>query len=122
MDFKPLEMDKDITQFILDVDGTPIKYAHGPQTPQSVVWPGSGGRSRIQVQVTPNTGGLAFEGPWALFRMFDKMQLESLGQAERFKGTFNIEGRKIIFEINTSSVQNPFRLPEMDAFACPGKL
>ena len=122
VDFKPVEMDKDITQFILDVDGTPIKYAHGPQTPQSVVWPGSGGRSRIQVQVTPNVGGLAFEGPWALFRMFDKMQLESLGQPERFKGTFNIEGRKIVFEITTSSIQNPFRLPEMNAFACPGKL
>ncbi len=121
LDFKPIEMDPGITQFILDVDGQLVKYAHGPQVPQSVTWPGTAGRGQVRVQVTPN-GGFNTEGPWALFRMFDRVQIESLGQPERFKATFNIDGRKATFEVTTSSVLNPFKMSEMSAFSCPTKL
>jgi type VI secretion system protein ImpL len=65
---------------------------------------------------------MVFEGPWALFRMFDRLQMENTGLPERFKATFNIEGRKATFEITTSSVQNPFRFKELEQFQCPGRL
>jgi type VI secretion system protein ImpL len=126
LDFKPLEMDASITQFVLDVDGQLVKYSHGPQVPQAVQWPGPRGSTQVRLQVQPpsSTGasGQVFEGPWALFRMFDGVQIEHTGQPEKFRATFSIEGRRATFEVTTSSVQNPFRLRDLEQFQCPGRL
>jgi type VI secretion system protein ImpL len=126
LDFKPLEMDPAITQFTLDVDGQLVKYAHGPQLAQSIQWPGSKGGISTRIQITPpapsGASGLSTEGPWALFRLFDKARVEGLGAPEKFKVTFDVEGRQASFEVTASSVQNPFRLRELSEFRCPGGL
>ena len=126
LDFKPIEMDATITQFILDVDGQIVKYAHGPQIPISVQWPGPRGSSQVRVQITPvsasGASGLVADGPWALFKLFDKQQIEPTGAPERWRATFNVDGRRASFMVTTSSVRNPFRLPELGQFSCPGKL
>jgi type VI secretion system protein ImpL len=81
---------------------------------------------QVRIQLTPpsSTGasGQVFEGAWALFRMFDHAQIESTGQPEKFLSTFNIDGRKAQFAVVTSSVQNPFRLRELEQFQCPAQL
>ena len=125
LEFKPLAMDATITQFILDVDGQLVKYSHGPQIPAQVQWPGPRGSMQVRVQLSPASAGVSgqvFEGPWALFRMFDQVQIENTGQPEKFVATFNVEGRKAQFEVLTSSVQNPFRLRELEQFQCPNQL
>jgi type VI secretion system protein ImpL len=126
LDFKPVEMDATITQFILDVDGQLVKYAHGPQIPASVQWPGPRGSSQVRVQITPvsasGASGLVTDGPWALFKIFDKQQIEPAGGPERWKATFNVDGRRAAFLVTTSSVRNPFRLAELEQFSCPGRL
>lgn len=124
--FKPLEMDPAISQFILDVDGQLVKYAHGPQVLHSVQWPGSKGGLSARIQISPpgpsGTSSQNTEGSWALYRLFDKARVESLGAPEKFKVTFNIDGRQASFEVTASSVQNPFRLRELAEFRCPGGL
>ena len=125
LEFKPLAMDATITQFILDVDGQLVKYSHGPQIPAQVQWPGPRGSTQVRLQLSPASAGASgqvFEGPWALFRMFDQVQIETTGQPEKFFATFNVEGRKAQFEVLTSSVQNPFRLRELEQFQCPNQL
>ena len=126
LDFKPLEMDTTITQFILDVDGQLVKYAHGPQIPAQVQWPGPRGSTQVRVALSPvsaaGSSGLVTDGPWALFKLFDRLQIEPAGAPERFRATFNIDGRKAVFDITASSVRNPFRLPELEAFSCPERL
>lgn len=126
LDFKPQEMDDTITQFTLDFDGQLVKYAHGPQIPSSVQWPGQKGSLQVRVQLQPalasGSSGLTTEGPWALFRMFDKLQLAPSAASERFRVTFNIDSRKATFEVTTSSVVNPFRLRELAEFSCPRSL
>ena len=126
LSFKPVNMDASITQFILDVDGQLVKYSHGPQVPMTLQWPGPRGSSQVRLQVSPasvsGASGQVFEGPWALFRMFDRVQITPTMQPEKFDVTFNVEGRKIQFEVITSSVQNPFRLQELQRFTCPGRL
>jgi type VI secretion system protein ImpL len=116
-------MDAAITQFILDVDGQLVKYAHGPQVPQSVQWPGPRGSTQVRVQIQPpgpsGLSGITTEGPWALFRMFDKVQLVQTSAPERFRAIFTVDGRKAEFEVTASSVQNPFRLRELEQFQCP---
>lgn len=119
-------MDPDITQFILDIDGQVIKYSHGPQVPVSIQWPGPRGSSQVRVQISPalpnGRSGQVFDGPWALFRVFDNVQIESSPQPEKLIATFNIDGRKAQFEIITRSVLNPFRLMEFRDFKCPSRL
>lgn len=126
LDFKPIEMDASIQQFILDVDGQIVRYAHGPQIPASVQWPGPRGSSEVRVQLSPpsasGASGLVDGGPWALFRLFDRVQIEPSGAPERFRATFDVGGRKAVFEVTTSSVRNPFRLRELREFACPAGL
>jgi type VI secretion system protein ImpL len=125
LDFKPLEMDATITQFTMDVDGQLVRYSHGPQIPSTVQWPGPRGSSLVRVSVAPATAGdnaVVAEGPWALFRLFDRMSTAPAGSAERINVTFNVGGRKATFQVVSSSVQNPFRLPELSSFSCPGGL
>ncbi len=126
LEFKAIEMDAKIQQFTLDVDGKLVKYSHGPQSPVSVQFPGPGGRSLVRATITPapasGPNGITFSGPWALFRMFDGVQIVETRQSERFVATFIIEGRRTVFEIFASSVRNPFRLPELNQFRCPTAL
>jgi type VI secretion system protein ImpL len=126
LEFKPLEMDAAIQQFVLDVDGRIVRYAHGPQVPVRVQFPGPGGRSQVRVFILPppssGSTGVKFDGPWALFRMFDGIQIDESQQTERFVATISIEGRRAVFEMLASSVRNPFRLPELSQFHCPTAL
>ena len=126
LDFKPVEMDPSITQFILDVDGQIVRYAHGPQIPTAVQWPGPRGSSQVRVQLSPpsanGTSGLVNDGPWALFRLFDRVRITPTNAPERFRATFDIDGRKAVFEVTAGSVRNPFRLRELNEFSCPAGL
>jgi len=123
LDFKPVEMDASITQFILDVDGQLVKYAHGPEVPMTVQWPGPKGSNQVRVQISPpavkGNSGLTVDGPWALFRMLDKAQLTAADAPERFFATFTIDNRRARFEVTANSVQHPIGLPELRQFSCP---
>jgi len=123
LDFKPIEMDAGITQFILDVDGQLVKYAHGPVVPMAVQWPGPKGSNQVRVQVSPpsttGSSGMAVDGPWALFRALDDGQLEAGDAPEKFFITFQVGSRRTRFEVTTNSVQHPIRLRELREFACP---
>ncbi len=123
LDFKVQEMDASITQFVLDVDGQLVKYAHGPVSPMAVQWPGSKGSNQVRIQLSPPVAGGASgqvaDGPWALFRVMEKAQLENTGIPEKFLVTFNIENRRTKFEVTTNSVQSPLRVRELLEFSCP---
>lgn len=123
LDFKVMEMDASITQFVLDVDGQLVKYAHGPILPMAVQWPGTKGSNQVRIQLTPpsTTGasGQVADGPWALFRVMEKAQLENTGIPEKFMVTFNVENRRARFEVTTNSVQSPIRVRELQEFSCP---
>jgi type VI secretion system protein ImpL len=126
LEFRPVGMDASITQFVLDVDGKPVRYAHGPPRPERVQFPGPGGRSQVRVTVSPpaasGSSSMRFEGPWALFRMFDAVTVKETAQSERFLTTFDVGGRRAEFDVFASSVKNPFRLPELTQFRCPTAL
>ena len=127
LEFKPVDMDNELKSFILDVDGQLVRYAHGPQIPMPVVWPGPRGSTQVRLQISPpgssGGSGATTEGPWALFRMFDKAaRIEPGNSPEKFRVTFDVDGRKAVFEVTTSSVRNPFVLRELRDFSCPSSL
>jgi type VI secretion system protein ImpL len=124
LDFKVMEMDATITQFVLDVDGQLVKYAHGPVLPMAVQWPGTKGSNQVRIQLTPpsssgGASGQVADGPWALFRVMEKAQLENTSIPEKFLVTFNVENRRTRFEVTTNSVQSPIRVRELQEFSCP---
>jgi type VI secretion system protein ImpL len=123
LDFQPKEMDDTITQFIMDVDGQLVKYAHGPAVPMAVQWPGPKGSNQVRIQLSPpsasGTSASTVDGPWALFRVLDKAQVERGVGPEKFMVTFSVDNRRARFEVTANSVQHPIRLTELQAFSCP---
>lgn len=124
IDIRPEDMDAGLTQVTLDIDGQTVRYAHGPQAPATVKWPGPRNSNQVRMQVTTSggtpAGGIVTEGPWALHRLFDKASIS--GRAgESFEASFDLQGRKVVFSVSANSVYNPLRLSQMSSFRCPGK-
>jgi type VI secretion system protein ImpL len=64
-----------------------------------------------------------FEGPWALFRLFDRYEVQASPQTpERFVVLVNVDGKVSKLEVVANSVFNPLRLREVQQFRCPGAL
>ncbi|MGL4232777.1 MAG: type VI secretion system membrane subunit TssM, partial [Casimicrobium sp.] len=121
---KPVEMDAAIKLLSLDVDGQVLSYRHGPQLSQTMTWPGPRGSNQVRLQLEPQaagSSGVLHEGPWALHRFFDKIQITPGSSPERFIATMNVDGRKAVFEVIANSVQNPFSLRSLNEFTCPSK-
>ena len=120
LEFKPVEMDAALREITIDIDGQIVRYAHGPQIPAAVQWPGPRGTGVVRVMAQPaGSTGLVAEGPWALYRLFDRVSIQPGASPEKFRAIFDIDGRKAVFDVTTSSVRNPFRLPELRGFQCP---
>jgi type VI secretion system protein ImpL len=121
LEMKPVEMDVALKDFTMDVDGQLVRYNHGPQIPTAVVWPGPRGTGVVSVNVQPGTG-MRNDGPWALYKLFDRVSFVQGGEREKVRVVFDFDGRKAMFDLTTGSVRNPFRLPELRSFSCPNGL
>jgi type VI secretion system protein ImpL len=54
--------------------------------------------------------------------MFDRFDVQPSAQPEKFYVTVNLEGKRARLEVIANSVMNPFRMPEIQKFRCPGSL
>ena len=122
VDVRALEMDDGLKEITLDIDGTFMKFIAGNTTPVTIQWPSARVASQINLTSTPGTTTLSFNGPWALFRLFDRFDVQPTAQPERFTIAMNLDGRRARLEVTASSVFNPFRLREIQQFRCPGSL
>ena len=122
VDVRAIEMDDGLKEITLDNDGTFIKFIAGNTTPVTIQWPSARVASQINLTSTPGTSTLSFNGPWALFRLFDRFDVQPTAQPERFTLAMNLDGRRARLEVTASSVFNPFRLREIQQFRCPGSL
>ena len=121
VDVRALDMAEGLKEIVLDVDGQPTKFVAGNTTPATLTWPSARVASQIKL-VADGGAPLVFDGPWAMFRMFDRFDVQPTAQPERFIVTLNLDGKKARLEVTASSVFNPFRLKEMQQFRCPGSL
>jgi type VI secretion system protein ImpL len=124
-ELKPLALDDDVAAFRLAVEGQDIVYRHGPAQVSRLQWPGPGAGSGVRLVFETLDGqqvSRALEGAWAWFRLVDESGLETAGTPERFTITFRAGGFSARYELKAGSVDNPFHLPELRAFACPDSL
>ncbi len=122
VDIRALEMEDGLKEINLDIDGVVMKFVAGNTTPVTVQWPSARVASQIKITTVPGTTTLTADGPWALFRIFDRFEVQPTAQPERFIVPMLLEGRHTRLEVTSSSVFNPFRLREIQQFRCPGSL
>ncbi|MCP4040635.1 MAG: type VI secretion system membrane subunit TssM, partial [Gammaproteobacteria bacterium] len=121
---KPIYMDANVVQFILELEGQRFKYNHGPPRLRNATWPGPEDSSHIRLMFEDaNTERVTKteEGPWAWFRFLDQSRLDAVSD-DLVEVTFDVEGRKIRYEIQASSVINPFNLKGLHEFRCPSRI
>ncbi|MEI7590702.1 MAG: type VI secretion system membrane subunit TssM [Deltaproteobacteria bacterium] len=122
LEMRAVEMSDGLKEFALDIDGQVLKFVAGNTTSVVLNWPSQKVSSQIHVTALPAISPLSFEGPWALFRLFDRFEVQPSSQPEKFTLTVNLEGKRIRFDVIANSVVNPFRMREIQQFRCPGAL
>ncbi|SAK74878.1 putative lipoprotein [Caballeronia hypogeia] len=123
---KALSLDPALTQVNLDIDGQQL--ALKPDGLQSMLlqWPSGKNTGRASAQFAPpsatQTAPLDASGPWALLHLLDAGKLEATAQPDRYRLTLDSAGRHAVFELDATSVVNPFRRAPLEQFRCPEHL
>ena len=122
----PVSLDAGVGQITLEIGGQTLTYNHGPTESSAFRWPGPNSKTLVRVTMTPAAGGNATmsqqDGPWALLRMLDTIRVVPSGQPDRFRLVFSSPAGTAAFDLNASSVRNPFTLDALRAFRCPPTL
>ncbi len=120
--FTPVQLDAELSQVLLDVDGQVLRYAHGPQIALGVQWPGPRGGRQVSLEAQPQSegAGMRASGAWALLRLLDKAQPVSGASSGAQRLFFSLGSRQFVVDVVANSSRNPWRLAEMRGFSCPG--
>jgi type VI secretion system protein ImpL len=122
IELRAVEMGDGLKELALDVDGQVLKFVAGNTSSVVLNWPSQKVSSQINLSTQPATTPLNFEGPWALFRLFDRFDVQTTAQPEKFSVTLNLDGKRVRLEVIANSVMNPFRMREIQQFRCPAAL
>ena len=120
----PESLDPTAAQAVLEIDGQSIRYSHGPVRPFSVRWPGDVGLARLRI-VPLDKGAssvITEEGPWALLRLMDRGSLNATANGERRLLSFDLQGKKVTFELTWPSAITQQGFDALSTFQCPADL
>lgn len=118
-ELEPVELDQRANQAQFELDGASILYRHGPPRATPVKWPGEGGgsaRLAFSPAIANEPSSLAFDGPWALFRLIRQAKLAP--SQDSMLAEFTIGSRRMLVRLTPSSLGNPFDLSRMRALRC----
>ncbi len=121
----PVSLDPGLAQVSVEIAGQTLTYAHGPIQPAMMAWPGKDGSTLVRLTMTPAGGGSESvtqeDDTWSLLRLLDSGRLVPTGQPDKFHIVFSSAAGNAEFELNASSVRNPFNM-SLRGFRCPPKL
>jgi type VI secretion system protein ImpL len=123
IEIRLVELEPSLKELTLDVDGQVSKLTTGGPS-VIVAWPSQRVASVIKLATGLGQAGplVMFEGPWALFRLFERFEVQSGPVPERFSVLMNLDGRRARLEVIAASAFNPFQLREIKQFRCPASL
>ena len=77
--------------------------------------------ARLVFDPPPSSGPAVLQatGPWALFRLITKGNLQPSDSPDRYTLGFSVGDRHATFELRAGSVQNPFAAGVLRDFQCP---
>ncbi len=122
---RPTYLDANINRFELSMLGRDLTYRHGPARYSEMTWPPERGEDKIVYQFEDHygvTSGNEVTGVWALFRFFDAFPLASSSYNDRFTLTVEQQQRKAVYELQASSVLNPFSADLLGQYKLPASL
>ncbi len=117
----PDDLDADVDRLRLDIDGQSLEYHHGPPHAVSMSWPG-GPVGQVVASFELHSGAhpqLAFQGPWALFRLLDQATVQPQSPTH-FLVIVHVSGKQARLLLEAASIRNPFARPELTSFRCGG--
>jgi type VI secretion system protein ImpL len=123
----PVSLEPGVVEFNLDVDGQTVAYnnTHAATTHLIwLIWPRSSS-GNVLMKFTRQDGKnseLQLQGPWALFRLFDKTNLQTTSNPRLFKLTFDLNGSSAEYKLLAENIVNPFIPGIVNVFRCPEKL
>jgi len=121
----PLSLDASLAKITVDIAGHALTYDHGPTQSAGFVWPAADGRTLVRVTLVGAGGAetvVEQDGPWALLHLLDHATIIPSGQPDQFRLVFTANGATAAFQLNASSVRNPFTLAAFRSFRCPARL
>ena len=123
LDLRLSAMEPTLKELIIDIDGQVNKLTTSGQA-ITLAWPSQRVSSVINISTGLGDRGpkFRFDGPWALFRMFDGFQVEPGGSSDKFSLIMNLEGKRVQLEVAFGSAFNPYQLREIKQFRCPAAL
>ena len=125
-ELRPTDLDAGLAEVSVEIAGSRLTYAHGPQEPMPMQWPGPGGTTGVRVILTPADGSSAKiieeNGPWALLRLIGAATVTPSGQPDKLAVSFASPAGRARFEVDANSVRNPFTLTALGSFRCPASL
>lgn len=115
----PLFLDAAATRFILEIDGQPIDYRHGPEQLRSASWPGpKPGEAAVTFEESSGRrSNKVSKGTWAWFRLIDIANVQRETDARHVLG-FEIGGHQARVRIEAASIRNPFATRDVQNFRC----
>jgi type VI secretion system protein ImpL len=122
---KPVYLDAEVKRFLLDMNGQQLSYQHGPVRTTKVEWPGPEDSNRVRLsfeRIGASNFSIVKEGPWAWFKLLDDSSMGRKSSADQIQVTFSTAGLKVKYQIQASSVTNPFTNRELAKFRCPERL
>ena len=117
----PATLDSEATRVELQVDGQSVEYRHGPIRATPVKWPGpnSGTAGILFEERAGGHPNLAYEGPWAWFRLVDQGQPRAdLAAHYRYRLSYTVGGHTATFTLDAESLFNPLEKNELQRFSC----
>jgi type VI secretion system protein ImpL len=122
LELKLVSLDAGIGQLVFDLGGQSLRFSAASRQPVVLRWPGPSGSGRVVLQAGASGGaGYAFEGPWGLFRLLDRVRIEPRAGGRALL-TIDVEGRRARFEARSLSPINPLVPGELEQFQCPRRL
>lgn len=119
----PMSADAATRQATLELDGTTIVYTHGAPRTTQMMWPTFSLDPTMRLVFDPPAAGeeqLRASGPWALFRLLGRGQMQpEAGAADRYTVTFHVGARQAVFELRLPGGGNPFNVGTLQDFRCP---
>ena len=124
-DLKILNLDPNARRVQLAIEGQILDYRQNqPAQDIPMQWPADGGPTQVVLEPKRRNAenAMAFDGPWALFRMLDAAEVRRTQVADRSRVIFNIGGRIVSFQLRAGAAYNPFQLSALTNFRCPSSL
>jgi len=120
---EPVSLDSRARAFQFDIGGPTLVYSHGPPTAAPFNWPPENPAAEAMLSMTPELDGqrnmLRFQGPWALFRLFDAGRILEPESSDIVPYQFNIGSRSLRLNVTAPPTRNPFARDILSGFSCP---